>query len=215
MLLIYTFTLFISGLRFILALAQNWHKAIHATAEGAAVEVSSGNTKAGGATSFQRSLWACDKPRGGGSQDMLLKSILLELKHSFSSLIDCSDWKGYSLFAKAWVAKENLSIILFFPPTQHDSSMDHNQIPYTFTPHWRFFWTFKQYELRSRHMENKHTDIREWTPGHPQRFQCTQNLMPEPKQIIAEINLTRSSVNLRQVRLKASCSFRSARQLWI
>lgn len=116
MLLIYTFTLFISGLRFILALAQNWHKAIHATAEGAAVEVSSGNTKAGGATSFQRSLWACDKPRGGGSQDMLLKSILLELKHSFSSLIDCSDWKGYSLFAKAWVAKENLSIILFFPP---------------------------------------------------------------------------------------------------
>lgn len=65
-LLIYTFTLFISGLRFILVLAQNWHKAIHATAEGAAVEVSSGNTKAGGATSFQWSPWACDKPRGGG-----------------------------------------------------------------------------------------------------------------------------------------------------
>lgn len=38
--------------------------------------------------------WACDKPGGGGSQHMLLKSILLELQHSFSSLIEHSDWRG-------------------------------------------------------------------------------------------------------------------------
>lgn len=159
-----------------------------------------------------RSLW---QAWGWGSQHMLLKSILLELQHSFSSLIDCSDWKGYSLFAMAWLAKENLSIVLVFPPHTiwffHGSKSNPTYIYTTL----KTLLDLQADELRSRHMENKHTDIREWTPRHPQRFQCARNLMPEPKQITAEINLMRPSVNLQQVCLKASCSFWSTRQLRI